>query len=130
MQYKLQALIIGGLIGGLAGIVDLLDLGGTDPVGFRPEVTFFAYTALIMGGAATPLGPIVGAMLFWFLRQGTESAFRDLAGQDWPPDWFADFLNGREGLLATTLLGVALVVLMIFRPQGLFGSRQEMVLGD
>lgn len=128
VQYKMQALILGGVIGGVAGIVDLLDQAGVDPVGYKPEVTFFAYTALIMGGAATKWGPIVGAMLFWFLRQGVESFFRDIAIRDWPPGWVTDFVSGREGLLATTAMGLALVSLMVFRPQGLFGHREEMVL--
>ena len=128
VSFKMQALVIGGVIGGFAGIVDLLDQGGVDPVGFKPEVTFFAYTALILGGAATKFGPIIGAMLFWFIRQGVESFFRDLALQDWPPAWLTDFVSGREGLLSITVMGVALVLLMIFRPQGMFGNREELAL--
>jgi neutral amino acid transport system permease protein len=128
VSYKMQALILGGVIGGFAGIIDLFDQGSADPAGYKPQVTFFAYTALILGGAATRFGPIIGAMLFWFLRQGIESVFRDVAIRDWPPDWLSNFLDGREGLIATTLMGVVLVSLMIFRPQGLVGNREEMML--
>lgn len=126
--YKLQALVIGGVIGGLAGVIDLLNQGGVAPEAFRPETTFFAYAALILGGAATRMGPVIGAMLFWFLRQGVESMIRDVAGRDWPPDFITDFLAGKEGLISVTFVGLGLILLVVFRPQGVFGSREEMQL--
>ncbi len=77
---------------------------------------------------ATRIGPVIGAMLFWFLRIGVESAIRDIAGSDWPPDFVTDFLTGKEGLIAITCMGLMLVSLMVFRPQGLFGNREEVIL--
>ena len=127
-SYKIQALVLGGAIGGLAGVLDLFNQGGVVPEGFRPETTFFAYTALILGGAATRFGPVLGAMLFWFVRQAIESTIRDLAGRDWPPDFVSDFLDGKEGLITVTLVGLGLVLLVVFRPQGIFGNREEMQL--
>jgi branched-chain amino acid transport system permease protein len=67
-------------------------------------------------------------MLFWFLRIGLESAMRDLADRDWPPDVLTDFISGKEGLLSITAMGIMLVTLMVFRPQGIFGNREEMAL--
>ena len=126
--YKMQALVIGGVIGGLAGVVDVLNTGGAVPEGFRPETTFFAYTALILGGVATRIGPVVGAMLFWFMRIGIESFVRELSDQTWPPEWLTSFLDGQEGVISTAVMGLLLVLLMVFRPQGIFGSREEVVL--
>jgi len=126
--YKMQALVLGGVIGALAGVVDVLNTGGAVPEGFRAETTFFAYTALILGGAATKIGPVVGAMLFWFLRIGVESLVRDVAERDWPPEFLTDFLTGKEGLISITVMGTLLVLLMVFRPQGLFGNREEVIL--
>jgi neutral amino acid transport system permease protein len=126
--YKMQSLVLGGVIGGLAGVVDVLNTGGVVPEGFRAETTFFAYTALILGGAATKIGPVIGAMLFWFLRVGVESLVRDFSGQDWPPRFLTDFLSGKEGVIAITCMGLMLVFLMVFRPQGLFGNREEVIL--
>lgn len=127
-SYKMQALVIGGVIGGLAGVVDVLNTGGAVPEGFRPETTFFAYTALILGGAATPIGPVVGAMLFWFMRVGIESFIRELSAQTWPPDWLTSFLDGQEGVISVACMGMVLILLMVFRPQGIFGNREEVVL--
>lgn len=126
--YKMQALVLGGVIGALGGVIDVLDTGGAVPEGFRPETTFFAYCALILGGAASRFGPVLGAMLFWFLRIGIESGVRDIAGRDWPPDAITDFLAGREGLISIICMGLMLIALVVFRPQGLLGNRDEVVL--
>ena len=39
-SYKMQALIIGGVIGGMGGVIDAIKTSGADPNGFRPQVTF------------------------------------------------------------------------------------------
>ena len=109
-------------------MVDVLNTGGAVPEGFRPETTFFAYTALILGGAATTVGPVVGAILFWFMRVGIESFIRELSAQSWPPDWLTSFLDGQEGVISTLFMGLLLIVLMVFRPQGIFGNREEVGL--
>ncbi|WP_419918133.1 branched-chain amino acid ABC transporter permease [Candidatus Poriferisocius sp.] len=127
-RYKMQALIIGGVIGGMAGVIDAIKTSGADPNGFKPQVTFFTYTALLLGGAATYLGPVLGAILFWFLREWIESFLRQLAAEAWLPDPVAGFLEGSEGIISLSMVGVTLIVLMLFRPQGLTGNRTEMQL--
>ncbi len=127
-SYKMQALMIGGLIGAMGGVIDAIKTSGADPNGFRPQVTFFAYTALLLGGAATYLGPVLGAVLFWFLREWIESFLRQLAAESWLPNPVADFLDGAEGIISVTTVGLALVLLMLFRPQGITGNRTEMQL--
>ncbi len=37
------------------------------PSYFQPSLTFFVYAILLLGGAATILGPIVGSIVFWVL---------------------------------------------------------------
>ena len=69
--YKLQALMLGGVIGAFGGIVWAVAKQSVQPDTFRPEFTFFAYTILLLGGAARVFGPIVGAILFWIILAGT-----------------------------------------------------------
>ncbi|QBI21791.1 branched-chain amino acid ABC transporter permease [Egibacter rhizosphaerae] len=124
--YKLQSLVIGGVIGSLGGVLFVLHLQTVQPDAFRPQQTFYAYAALILGGAATTFGPIVGAFLFWFLLTGADAAMRTIAATGViPPEILSTEAIGAFRLI---LVGVLIVLLMIYRPQGLLGSRQEMQL--
>ena len=124
--YKMQSLAIGGMIGGLAGVMFAISASTVNPDAFAPQVTFFAYTILILGGAATRFGPIVGALIFWFLNSSIEAFLRQAGAEDLLPD----FLSSSTGVGATSiaLVGLGLMLLMIFRPQGIFGNREEMRL--
>jgi neutral amino acid transport system permease protein len=116
--YKMQSLVLGGVLGGAAGMMLVLSQQAMTPDQFLPQLTFFAYTVLIMGGAATIMGPIVGSILFWFLLLSIESVLRQ---SDLIP-------TSAIGPVRLALVGLVLVLLMAFRPQGLLGNKQEMML--
>jgi branched-chain amino acid transport system permease protein len=124
--YKLQVLVLGGVIAGLGGVMLALANSTVNANTFQPQVTFFTYAVLILGGAATRLGPVVGAMLFWFVFSGAQSLLSQLDSEGHLPG----FLQGTEaqGALATALIGALIMALMTLRPQGLFGRRDEMAL--
>ena len=65
-SYKMQSLILGGVFGTLAGMVFIMPRAVV-PANYQTSLTFFIYAILLLGGAATILGPIVGSMLFWVL---------------------------------------------------------------
>src|SRR4029450_9904479 len=74
--YKLQSLIIGGVIGGIAGVMLAIDRQFVEPKLFESSLTFLAYAALILGGMARIFGPIVGSILLWFLISASETFLR------------------------------------------------------
>ena len=74
--YKMQSLIIGGVIGSFAGFIYALSRQSVQPDNYGTALTFFAYTVLILGGAARILSPIIGAMIFWFLIVFIEQVLR------------------------------------------------------
>ena len=123
--YKMQSLVLGGVIGAIGGAVFALTLQTVQPDTFLPQVTFFAFAILILGGTATTIGPIVGAVTFWFIIAGLQSTLRRSSDAGLLPDFF-----GSQAVGATTLtfVGLLLMLLMIFRPQGLFGDKREMQL--
>jgi len=125
-SYKLQSLIIGGLIGAVAGIVRMLDNSFVQSEQFRPQTTFFIWTALILGGAASKWGPVVGAALFWFVLQFVEEAVRQMVDSGFVPEWFID--SSDVGRIRLIMMGVMLAALMIWRPQGLLGKKEEALL--
>ncbi len=126
--YKMQSLIIGGLFGGLAGVMTALRSAAIGPSFFATDVTFFAYTVLLIGGAARVLGPVAGSVIFWFLITALGVFFgQATAGAD-PliPEWI--MTNQQASLMRFIFLGLGLMLLMIFRPQGIFGDRRELAI--
>ena len=125
--YKMQALSLGGVFGALGGIVFALATQSLTPDFYSPPQTFFAYAALILGGAGRVLGPVVGAMVFWFLLSVTDAFLRQATGGDSP---LLPFISSQDvGAIRFVLVGLFLGLMMVFRPQGIFGRRRE-VLGD
>ncbi len=122
--YKMQALILGGIIAAFGGIVWAVAKQSVQPDTFQPDFTFFAYTILLLGGAARVFGPIVGGIIFWFLLAGTG----EFLGQAIQAGWI-DFLQPTDvGNIRFMLMGAGLIALMVFRPQGIFGDRKELAL--
>ena len=64
-RYKMQSLVLGGLIGSIAGVVLALNQQDVNPETYLSTLTFFAFTALILGGMGRTVGPVVGAFIFW-----------------------------------------------------------------
>jgi len=124
--YKMQALVLGGIIGAVAGFIFALSRANVQPDTFTTDFTFYFYVVLILGGAARLLGPVLGAALFWFLynliAQGLNQAIRS----DVIPPSILDATQ--VGPLVFFLLGLGMVLLLIFRPQGLIGNRKELML--
>ena len=65
-SYKMQSLILGGVYGTLAGMIFIVPRAVV-PANYQTSLTFFIYAILLLGGAATILGPIIGSMIFWVL---------------------------------------------------------------
>ena len=124
--YKMQSLIIGGVLGCLGGFIYGLGQNSIQPDIFGTDTTFFAYTVLILGGAARVGAPVVGAMVFWVLLSLTDNILNEAidAGHI-----SASVINNTQvGQFRFMLVGLLLMLLMIFRPQGIFGDRREIAL--
>jgi len=126
--YKMQSLIIGGLFGGLAGMMTALRSASIGPSFFATDVTFFAYTVLLIGGAARVFGPVVGSMIFWFLISALGIFFTQATGGVDPLIPESIMTPTQASLMRFIFLGLGLMLLMIFRPQGIFGDRRELAL--
>lgn len=118
--YKMQALILGGVVGALGGVLwSFANAVQPDSMG-RPT-TFWIWTLLLLGGAATIWGPVVGSILFWVALV----TVRNLAAW-WIPE---DLMTATEREpFSLILVGVTLMCLVVFRPQGLLGNRRELVI--
>jgi len=122
VAYKMQSLVVGGVIGSLAGFVDSVGKQSVQPDSFSTAFTYFAYTALILGGAAWVFGPVIGSMIFWLLLSVSDNLLRQLIAGS------TVLQPTQVGQVRFMLVGLGLMALMIFRPQGLFGDKRELAL--
>jgi branched-chain amino acid transport system permease protein len=126
--YKMQSLVIGGMFGALAGFITALKSAAINPSFFATDITFFAYTVLLLGGAARVFGPVAGAVIFWFLISFLGIFFDQATEPGNPLIPAAIMTQNQASLMRFIFLGLALMLLMIFRPQGIFGDRRELAL--
>ena len=111
--YKLQSLAIAAALGAISGLFLALSLRFVIPSEFAPAITFLGFAALIAGGLANYWGVAVGSIFLAVVYEAPR---------------FLDIEN--EESVRFILIGLILILLMAFRPQGMFGKREEMVLGD
>ena len=115
--YKMQALVLGGMFGSLAGVVFILP-GNLAPDAMGRTMTFWVWTVMLLGGAATLFGPVLGSALFFvvymLLRAGMRSGLSDVI-----PASNVELIGG-------VLVGVTLMLIVIFRPQGILGNKKEL----
>ncbi|MCU1438571.1 MAG: branched-chain amino acid transporter permease [Naasia sp.] len=118
--YKLQALMLGGVFGALGGIVYALP-SAVNPGVYVTSLTFFVYTALLLGGAATIFGPILGSVIFWVLQTFLSNVLPALATSGILP-----VTSTQASTLRFVLVGVILMLIVIFSPQGILGNKKEL----
>lgn len=123
--YKMQSLALGGMFGALAGFMFSIANAAIQPDLYQPTFTFYAYTILILGGAARVFGPVVGAMIFWFVLQLLATTLEAGIRADYFP--FSMMSTNQVGPVRFMLVGLILILLLVFRPQGIFGNRRELV---
>jgi branched-chain amino acid transport system permease protein len=131
-SYKMQALILGGVIATFSGIMFSVSRGSVQPDNYSRDVTFYVLTALVLGGLAKVSGSIVGPMLFWGILSFVDVFLNELT-RTWGGrvDIFGIPLISKAsdiGVYTQIVIGLMLVFLMVFRPQGLFGNKKEMAL--
>lgn len=117
LSYKLQSLAIAAALGSIAGYFLALNLSFINPNQFEPLFTFIGYAILVLGGLASYVGVALGSIVLWTLLEATRFLDLPLAAE-------------QVAALRFMLVGLALILLMAFRPQGALGKREEMVLGD
>lgn len=103
--YKTIALIISGIITGIAGAFYMNYMGYIDPnvVFALHDISIITIMIVMVGGVATQWGPFVGAIIMVFLAEMIRS------------------IHG-IGALHQTFFGILLIVIIIFLPNGIVGD--------
>lgn len=111
-KFKLWAFTIGATIGGLSGALYAGQVQFINPTGFNVVNSMLFVCAVVIGGQGNKLGVILGAFVVVYLPNRLMSV--EVGGQS-----LGDFKY--------LFFGLALVVLMLFRPQGLLPVRQKLL---
>jgi branched-chain amino acid transport system permease protein len=103
VRYKLWAYIMGSILGGLAGSFYVMKMTAISPNSFQFLQSANIMLAVVFGGLGKVPGVMMGALFFVVFPE----VFRPVA------EW------------RMLIFGVLLVILMIFRPQGLWPERRR-----
>jgi branched-chain amino acid transport system permease protein len=102
-------------IGAVAGYLLALNVTLIYPQSFSADFTFIGFAILVLGGLASYVGVALGAILLWFVLEGMRFVDLPLAAD-------------KIAALRLLLVGLVLIAVMVFRPQGILGKREEMVI--
>jgi branched-chain amino acid transport system permease protein len=111
----MESLVFGSIIMAVAGGLIALRINYLTPKQFVPEWTFYIWIAVIIGGAGNNRGAILGGFMLALLFT--------------LPRFLQNYLSGLPlgGILENFRLlsiGLLLIVILTFRPQGIFGEER------
>ena len=102
-RFRLWAFAIGAAIGGLGGVLFASQISYIDPTIFSYQLSILIVASVVLGGSGNLPGVILGSFLV-----------------AWLPERLRFLQN-----YGSSAFGAALVIMMIFRPEGLLPSRQR-----
>jgi branched-chain amino acid transport system permease protein len=110
IKYKLWAFAIGAFVGGLGGVMFSGAQGFVNSATFQFQFSILVLAGVVMGGSGNMAGAILGGALISYIPDRLRGV--QLAGKD---AYEYRYL----------LFGVIIILIMIFRPQGLIPSRRR-----
>jgi branched-chain amino acid transport system permease protein len=113
-RLKVQVFMLGAGVAGLAGAFYAHFITYLSPDQFLPLVTFYVWIAMIIGGTGRTTGAVAGSLLLLVFLEGSRFA--------------RDFVPGvsevQMASVRLALVGLALILFTLYRPQGIMGSRR------
>lgn len=113
-QVKGQVMAIGSAMAAVAGVLYAFHVQFVGAEDFIPVITFHALAMVILGGAANNKGVALGALILTAVDRMSRTSFLALFGIQ--PAFDVNYLR-------YVIIGALLVVLIMFRPQGLVPER-------
>jgi len=113
-RLKVQVFMLGSGLAGLAGAFYAHFITYLSPDQFLPLVTFYVWIAMIIGGTGRTSGAAAGSLILMVFLEGSRFA----------RDWIPGVSEVQMASVRLALVGLALILFTIYRPQGMMGERQ------
>jgi branched-chain amino acid transport system permease protein len=114
-RYKFVVLIYGAALAGLAGVLFVFYNGAASPLFFTIDVTVTVWIGMLIGGAGSDRGVIGGLAVIMGFR-----LFTRLLNQQLPVITQNQFAS-----LRLVFVGLLLMLVIRYRPEGIWGDPQE-----
>lgn len=114
--YKVRAFVVSSFFAGIAGGL-FAHVFVVNPGSFTFVKSMEVVVMVVLGGLGSTTGAVVAAIFLTLLPEGLRSLFNTLGGG------YAS-LAQRMDQIRMPIYGILLVVLMLARPQGLFGTKE------
>lgn len=115
--YKVRAFVVSSFFAGVAGGLFAHFVPVVNPGSFTFVKSTEVVVMIVAGGLGSTTGAIIAAAALTLLPFGMRSLFFELGGDN-------ASLAQKADQIRMPIYGVILVVMMLVRPQGLFGSRE------
>jgi ABC-type branched-subunit amino acid transport system permease subunit len=113
-KLKLQAMIVAGTVGGLAGALFAFYIQFISPENFKPIETFLMWAMIIVGGRGNFMGAIAGAVVIQLFNVSTR-----FVGN------YVPLGSDTMAALRMTIIGVLIIVFLLYRPEGLIKEKKK-----
>jgi len=112
---KLKAMVVAGVVAGLAGALFTFYIAYISPENFRPIETFLMWAMIIVGGRGNHLGAIVGAVVIQLFNVST----RFMAN-------YVPLSTESMGSLRMFIIGLLIILFLLYRPEGLIKEKKKL----
>ena len=113
--YKIRVFMLGAALAGIAGAFYAHFITFITPEQFIPLVTFYVWMSIILGGVGSMRGALFGTLVLVFFLEGSRF-LRDLV---------PSIAESQMAHIRLGVIGLALILCMLYRPQGIFGKRAK-----
>jgi branched-chain amino acid transport system permease protein len=125
-SFKMQSFVLGSLIMALAGVFYAHLNLYVSPGDLDPITTFYVWVAVILGGSGSNRGALFGGIIVVAIREGTRFLNEIVIPVSVSPVRYAP-LPFDVAPLRLLLIGVIIILVMRFRPQGVLPPQRELI---